>query len=295
VAVSIIDKLPTSWRDFATSLKHKRENISTESLITALDVEEKARAKDAPSTSAAIENGASANVVVGKNNHNNKNKGKMQTSGKPKKTINFKKKNTEKDNRACFVCGKVGHLVKDCHHCKTQIDGQHKKVVNVTIGKNNGDEADPSGYGNLAFVFSAIQSLDWWVDMGANVHVCSDLSLFSSYQGARSSSILMGNISATSVLSVGTVELKLTSRKIVDLKYMQHAPTINRNLISVFLLCRDGYKLVFESNKVVMSKFENFIGKSYISIGLFRMSTSDYSYNLNFASTINIKIHEADV
>jgi hypothetical protein len=118
VAVGIIAKLPTSWRDFATSLKHKREDISTESLIKALDMEEKARAKDAPSTSAAAENGASANVIVSKNNHNNKNKGKMQASGKPKKTTNFKK-NIEKDNRACFVCGKGGHLVKDCRHRKT--------------------------------------------------------------------------------------------------------------------------------------------------------------------------------
>jgi hypothetical protein len=56
-----------------------------------------------------------------------------------------------------------------------------KKVVNVTIAKNNGDEANPFGYGNLLFVFSATQSLDWSVDMGVNVHVCSDLSLFSSF------------------------------------------------------------------------------------------------------------------
>jgi hypothetical protein len=119
VAVGIIAKLPTSWRDFATSLKHKREDISTKSLITALDVEEKARAKDAPSTSAAAENCACANIVVGKNNHNNKNKEKIQVDGKPKKITNFKKKNTKKDNRACFVCGKGGHLVKNCRHHKT--------------------------------------------------------------------------------------------------------------------------------------------------------------------------------
>jgi hypothetical protein len=76
------------------------------------------------------------------------------------------------------VWGKGGHLAKDCHHRKTQIDGQQKKSVNVTIGKNNGDEVVPSRYGNLPFVFSAIQSSDWWVDTGTNFHKCSDLSLF---------------------------------------------------------------------------------------------------------------------
>jgi hypothetical protein len=91
VVADIISKLPTSWTDYATSLKYKRKDISTEGLITALDVEEKARAKDAPITSDATENAASANVVVGKNNHKNKNKGKMQAGGKPKKTTNFKK------------------------------------------------------------------------------------------------------------------------------------------------------------------------------------------------------------
>jgi hypothetical protein len=52
---------------------------------------------------------------------------------------------------------------------------------------------------------------------------------------------------------------------------------------------------VFESNKVVMSKFGNFIGKGYISGGLFRLSASDYLYNLNIASMINNKIREAGV
>src|SRR6266542_5382663 len=43
----IIAKLPPSWRSFATTLKHKRQEISVENLIAFLDVEEKARAKDA--------------------------------------------------------------------------------------------------------------------------------------------------------------------------------------------------------------------------------------------------------
>ena len=45
---------------------------------------------------------------------------------------------------------------------------------------------------------------------------------------------------------------------------------IKKNLVSDSLLCRDGYKLAFESNKCILSKFGTFIGKGYESGGLFR-------------------------
>jgi hypothetical protein len=41
----IIAKLPSLWRNFTTSLKHKRQKILVENMIASLDVEEKARAK----------------------------------------------------------------------------------------------------------------------------------------------------------------------------------------------------------------------------------------------------------
>jgi hypothetical protein len=108
VAAGIIAKLPASWWDFATTLKYKREDISTKDLIIALDVEEKSRAKDIPGTSSQ---GASANIIVNKPNYKGKGKGKVNYGAKPKKTTNFKKK-PEKDEkiRACYVCGKEGHL-----------------------------------------------------------------------------------------------------------------------------------------------------------------------------------------
>jgi hypothetical protein len=47
------------------------------------------------------------------------------------------------------------------------------------------------------------------------------------------------------------------------------------NLISGSVLCRDGYKLVFESNKCVDSKYVTFVGKAYESGGLFHLSLVD--------------------
>ena len=101
-------------------------------------------------------------------------------------------------NITCFVCGKNGHMAKDYHFRKSE-DGVQpkKKPINVIIS-----ETSTEGYGNPPVVFSACQSTDWWVDTGANVHVCYDISLFSSYQAAGASSVLIGNESHVSVLGV---------------------------------------------------------------------------------------------
>jgi hypothetical protein len=61
---------------------------------------------------------------------------------------------------------------------------------------------------------------------------------------------------------------------------MQHVPTIRKNLVSVFLLLRDGFKIVLESNKVVIFKHGQFIGKGYDYGCLFRLSLVDFCNKL---------------
>jgi hypothetical protein len=68
--------------------------------------------------------------------------------------------------------------------------------------------------------------------------------------------VMMENGSHASVRGVGMVDLKLTSEKIVQLRNVQHVPSINKNLVSGSLLCRDGFKVVLESNKFVVLKCE---------------------------------------
>ncbi|KAK1686029.1 hypothetical protein QYE76_046877 [Lolium multiflorum] len=235
VAGCIIAKLPPSWRNFATTLKHKRQEISVENLIASLDVEEKARAKD---NAEKGEGQSSANMVQKK--PYSKNKGNNKPSfNKPMKTTTFKKKKMiNKADLSCFTCGEAGHFSKDCPE---RADRKKKARQVNTVTASNAD-----GYGNLFTV-------------------------------ARDSSVLMGNGSHASVRGVGTVDLKFTSGKIVQLRNVQHVPTMNKNLVSGSLLCRDGFKVVLESNKVVVSKFGQFIGKGYECGGLFRFSLSDFS------------------
>jgi hypothetical protein len=102
----------------------------------------------------------------------------------------------------------------------------------------------------------------------------------------------MGNTSHASVRGVGTVDLKLTSGKIVQLKNVQHVPSINKNLVSTSLLCRDGFKVVLQSNKFVVSKCVQFIGKGYVCRGLFCFSVTDCCNK--FVNNICDYINESD-
>jgi hypothetical protein len=83
VAGCMIAKLPPSWTEFATSLKHKRWEFDVTQLIGTLDVEDKARAKDVKGKKVA-EGGSSAHVVQ-KNRHKPQKK-KNQQDVKPKNT-----------------------------------------------------------------------------------------------------------------------------------------------------------------------------------------------------------------
>ena len=128
----IIAKLPSSWRNFTTALKHKRHEISVENLIASLDVEEKARAKYASENGG--EGNSSANMVQ-KHHPHSKNK---KAAHKPVKTTTLKKKKKNTNAKgACFTCGEGGHFTRDCpnradHKAKASHGSAGSKDVNMT-------------------------------------------------------------------------------------------------------------------------------------------------------------------
>jgi len=131
VAGGIISKLPPSWRDFATSLKHKRQEFTIDGLIGTLDVEEKARAKDIRGK--GVVGASSANFVQKNNSHKNKKKPPLNLS-KAKQTTTFKKKK----KGACYVCASMDDFAAKCP------DRKGKKSANMVISEPGGT----SGYGN---------------------------------------------------------------------------------------------------------------------------------------------------
>lgn len=63
----------------------------------------------------------------------------------------------------------------------------------------------------------------------------------------------MGNESMAEVRGRGTVENKLCSGKYLFLTNVMYVPTLRKNLVLGPLLVRAGIKLVFESERMIMT------------------------------------------
>jgi hypothetical protein len=135
-----------------------------------------------------------------------------QNNNRAKQTTTFKKKKKNKEDEGCFVCGSPDHWPKKCPNRKGRKPQLKQKTANMVVSSSEGGTR---GYGNLPYVLLVFQSTTWWLDSGANFHVCSDVSLFSSYQVGQDSSMILGNGSHASINGVGMIDLKLTSGKIV--------------------------------------------------------------------------------
>ncbi|KZV14258.1 hypothetical protein F511_44012, partial [Dorcoceras hygrometricum] len=256
---AIIEKLPRLWKDFKNYLKHKRKEMGLEDLIIKLRIEEDNRKlSESKGTKRPIEDGS--NLV-----EPNASKGKRKFKGKDKgKGKKFK--------GTCYNCGKPNHMAKDCRRPKkAKKEQQGKDVANHLTTSNVVDmEMD------LAAVTFEANMVDnprqWWVDTGATRHICSEKAMFSTYVPVTGRKLFMGNSASSDVAGIGKVVLKMTSRKELALIDVLHVPDIRKNLVSGSALVKAGFRLVFESNKFILSKNGVFIGKGYLEDNLFKMN-----------------------
>ncbi|GJT53730.1 retrovirus-related pol polyprotein from transposon TNT 1-94, partial [Tanacetum coccineum] len=132
----------------------------------------------------------------------------------------------------------------------------------------------------------------WYLDSGATVHVCDSRDKFVDYQKVTGKQVIMANSDRADVCGFGTVKLKFTSGKVVTLQNVYHVPSIPKCLISVSKLDEHGFKITFESRKVVISKHGVFVGKGYILGGMYRVDDSSGSVDEAFDS---FKVYKAEV
>ena len=82
--------------------------------------------------------------------------------------------------------------------------------------------------------------------------------------------------------------LKMTSRKKLTLNNVLYVLKIRKNLVSESLN-RHGFLMVFESNKVILSKSGICVGKGYVSDGLFKLNVMTIINKNNQSSVYLLK------
>jgi len=68
----------------------------------------------------------------------------------------------------------------------------------------------------------------------------------------------------------GKVILKWTSGKELTLNDVLHVLDIRKNLISGLILSKKSFRMIFESNKFVLTKGGVYVGNGYLIDGLFK-------------------------
>ncbi|KAL0649845.1 hypothetical protein Bca4012_092536 [Brassica carinata] len=96
--------------------------------------------------------------------------------------------------------------------------------------------------------------------------------MFSTYQKCNDEErLLMSNTGSSIIEGYGEVKLALTFGQEIILKNVKHVPHMRKNLISGSLLSKAGFVVTFESDKLVLKKNDNFLGKGYAQDGLVKM------------------------
>ncbi|KAJ9703199.1 hypothetical protein PVL29_004828 [Vitis rotundifolia] len=104
----------------------------------------------------------------------------------------------------------------------------------------------------------------------------------------------MGDSRSTPMISKWKVLLKLTSGKVLALSDVLHVPEIHWNLVSVSLLGKAGVRILFDFDKIVLTKNEAFVGKGYCNQGLFMLNVYDIINN-NASSSSTYIVDSCDI
>ena len=256
--------MPRSWKDFAKKFLHKSEDISLEQLLKHLRIEEEAQKRD----------DKNLNQEKSCVNHLEAGYSKKKGPGVKLSNTKFKKPGQKQNNNnpkrkgKCHVCGETGHYARECKQRKS-IPQDANMVEENLVAMVSVLSLDVA---MISEINMASEQSGWWLDCGATIHVCNNRGMFKTFEAADGEEVQMGNGSRASVRGKGTVELNFTSGKKLTLLNVLFVPDIRKNLISVDLLDRRGFKISVESGKAILTKNGVFVGKGFACNGMYKMS-----------------------
>ncbi|KAK2985417.1 hypothetical protein RJ640_003159 [Escallonia rubra] len=259
-ALLFLCSLPDSWNNLVTTVS----NSTISGTLTLNDVvssvmNDEMRRK-------TIGDGISSSTALsvesrGRQNNKQNNRGRSPTRGRSKSKGKSKSKGR---TIVCWNCNKEGHKKNDCTEPKK------KKGAGGRQGDDEGANMVSSNertYDDLCLSATVDDnSKVWYVDSGASIHCTPHRDCFSDYVHGDYGHVTVGNGYRCSIVGKGKVKIKLSNGGTLILNDVRHIPELQKNLISVSGLDREGYFVAFGEKqwKVTKGKSENHIMASQV-------------------------------
>ena len=168
-------------------------------------------------------------------------------------------------------CARNGHTRNDCNFKKAVDKLREKKETKkaAATAAASTNESTNDSYAMMARSSFLGDSDDWFVDSGANDHICCDKNSFTVYHSLDlPKPIYLGNSLVVNAYGMGTIRI---GRK-VNLFNVLHVPDLDTNLLSVDKVFQQDYDVLFSGDRCTVKKGNKKIIEAFRVGNLFRVN-----------------------
>lgn len=173
---------------------------------------------------------------------------------------------SEKGQKMCFFCHKIGHFKQDCI-----------KFKRWKLKKEKANQAESSENSSDFLCFSAYQEERkeelWYIDSGATSHMTNNRAAFKSLVLKKLPDVTLANGRGTKAFGIGTVITKCldgnNKETNVELRDVLYVPDLTNNLLSVKKLTEKGLTVQFKDSGCKIIKGDLIVARASLISGMY--------------------------